>query len=119
MAKQNRYNYRGATRGSRMAYDAEIDRLRTTPTAKQRKFHRFLLATLNEHSIDPGKPAFPLVTRADFSREIERLVAICKENGIETASNNKSFVRVVTINDNGFRGQRTVKERLVAEEKLD
>ena len=120
MAKQNKgYNYRGSPRGSKMAYDAEIDRLRSTPTAKQRKFHRFLLMTLKEHGIDPGPAPYGTSTRAELSREINRLVALCTENGIETASNNKPFVTTLSINPNGFRGQTVVKERLVLEDDLD
>lgn len=119
MAKQYKgYNYRGAPQGSRMAFNAEVERLRSTPTAKQKKFHRFLMMTLKEHGVDPGTPTYGLFTRAAYSREIERLVAMCKENNIETSSKSEPFVHVMSINSNGFRGQTVVKERLVHEDNL-
>lgn len=106
--------------GSRVSHEREIERLRTTPTAKQLKFLRFLRMTLKEHNVDPGSPGHALHTRADYAEEINRLVALCKENQIESVkSNGKAFARVLTINENGFYGDLVVKERLVPQDKID
>jgi hypothetical protein len=118
MAKQTRYNYRGTPQGSRLGHEAEIERLRRTPTAKQYRFCGIMRKQLRENGVDPGDtPDNP--TRADMSREIDRLLALCKENGIEMASNGKQFAQVITIGNNGFKGGFTAQERLVPSDQLD
>lgn len=110
--KQTRYNYRGRPVSARLSHEREVDYLRTQPTAKQKKFRNGLCATLREHGIDSTSP-HPLITRSDYAFEIDRLISLCRENGIEVHAQDKKMTCCVYYDDNGFKGNSRISERLV------
>ena len=110
--KQTRYNYRGRPASARLSHEREVDYLRTQPTAKQKKFRNGLCATLREHGIDNTAP-HSLITRSDYAFEIDRLIALCRENGIEVHAQGKKMACCVYYDDNGFKGDSRISERLV------
>lgn len=112
--KQNRYNYRGRAQGSRMSYQNEIENLRSQPTAKQKKFQWFLICTLRKHGIDPyeGSTWKPF-SRAEYARDIDRMVRLCEENSIPLKVERKQFDTVLIVGEDGFKGSLTAQERLV------
>ena len=82
--KQTRYNYNGSPRTSRMSYNLEVEYLRDQPTAKQKKFAALLRNKLVEKGIDPWEgQTVPTFNRLAYKIEIERLLKLCQEHGIE------------------------------------
>lgn len=107
MKQKPGYNYHGKPRGARMAHDYEIDNLRITPTAKQRKFLWFLTKTLESHNVDIPPHPYPIYTRGDYASRIDSLVRLCNENEIPIRNDGKKFDRVIEVHEDG-----TVRERL-------
>lgn len=114
MAKQTKYNWKGSPRGSRMSYNAEVEFLKDQPTAKQKRFAALLRNKLIEKGIDPWEgQSVRLLNRYAYSVEIERLMHLCKEAGVEINGNGKTFERVATVSGDGFAGADKVTEKLV------
>lgn len=103
MTKQSKYNYRGHPAGPAMAHQREMNRLNQTPTARQRKFLRFLKAKLRECGIeDYGKDYREPGTRTEASNAIEHLNRICRERGIEVSRESKAFQQVISYSTGSF-----------------
>lgn len=96
--KQTKYNYHGTPQGSHMSYRAEIERLKNTPTVKQKRYYASLIRELKKHGVDPFKDTESRpFTRAMYADEIDRLIKLCGAHNIQiynTKSDGINFERV-------------------------
>lgn len=113
--KQTRYNYHGRPVGGELAYEAEVERLRRTPTEKQKHFVRFLCAKLRAAGLDPWDGYHhPVASRTEYADAIDHLIDRCVEHKIEGVKpRTKKFDRVVLLDESSFLGRLRARERLV------
>lgn len=102
--------------GAKDSADRMYNRLRETPTAKQKAFFNSLYTKCKKNKIDI-KFDYP-ISRSDYAHTIDLLINTLKKAGIEIKGNSKKFANVVIVGTNKY-GEATMKDRLVEIEDKD
>ena len=112
--KQNLQHNRRIGYKAKYAADAEYERLRSTPTAKQLKFFKKLWYLCKENGIEVKLERYETRTRMYLSQTIDKLIQLLNENGVEIHGNGKTAYGVISHAPYGV-GYRST-ERIVVEE---
>lgn len=100
---------------AKYAADAEYERLRNTPTARQIRFFKKLCVLCKEHGIENPIKREETRTRLLMADAIDKLIKLLNNNGVDVHGNGKTAKGVITHGSYGS-GYRTT-QRIVVEDK--